>query len=174
MKCYFCNKPEKIIPQKRRLWDGRIVPQCIYCFRCMETGLKTVKERVLYDQSKIHTNSVRGGDRMGKLSNYKTVGDSVSLSTIDGEAFHVTHIEDSDYDDNGEIKKGVKITTKEEFDVDGNKVNKFHTTRIAIVKILSGTKIRTDVNENDDPLGPIKCQKEKGKNGRNFFNLVEA
>jgi len=98
---------------------------------------------------------------MGKLSNYKTVGDSVSLAEIDGEKFHITRIEDSDYDDNGEIKKGVKITTKEEFDIDGNKMNKFHTTRIAIVKILNGAKIRTDVNENNDPLGPVKCNKER-------------
>lgn len=111
---------------------------------------------------------------MGKLSNYKTVGDSVSLAEIDGEAFHIIHIEDSDYDDNGEIKKGVKITTQEQFDVNDNKMNKFHTTRIAIVKILSSTKIRTDVNEKNDPLGPVKCNKEKGKNGRNFFNLIEA
>jgi len=96
------------------------------------------------------------------------------LAKIGEKPFTITKIEDSDYTQGDETTKGVKITTKEEFEIDGNKVNKFHTTRIAIVNALANEKIRVDVNQKDDPLGPIKCITEKSKGGKSFFNLVEA
>lgn len=83
-------------------------------------------------------------------------------------------IQDSDYDDNGQSVPGVKITIKEQFEVDGMDCNKFHTTRVAIVKRLKMQSLRADVNENKKSLGPIKCVKEKTNAGKDFFNLVDV
>ena len=96
------------------------------------------------------------------------------MAKIGEKPFTITKIEDSDYTQGDETTNGVKITTKEEFEIDGSKVSKFHTTRIAIVNALANEKIRVDVNEKNDPLGPVKCTTEKSKSGKNFFNLVEA
>jgi len=65
---------------------------------------------------------------IAKLADYQIVRDSASLAKIDGQSFTITHIEDSDYTQGDEITKGVKLTMKESFSVDGNQVNKFHTT----------------------------------------------
>jgi len=69
------------------------------------------------------------------------------LAKIGEEPFTIISIEDSDYTQGDEIIKGVKITTKEEFEINGNKVNKFHTTQIAIVNALANEKIRVDVTK---------------------------
>lgn len=37
--CYFCGGTAKVIPQKQRLYDGRVVRQCVNCFKGMEGGL---------------------------------------------------------------------------------------------------------------------------------------
>ena len=68
------------------------------------------------------------------------------------------------------ITKGVKITTKETFEIEGNFVNKFHTTRVAIVKKFSNEKLRSDVN-NGNSLGPVKCVSEKSASGKRFSSL---
>lgn len=83
-------------------------------------------------------------------------------------------VEDSNYTQGEESTPGVKLSTKESFEVEGNKVNKFHTTRIAIVNRFKDKKLREDINENSIPLGPIKCVKEKSASGKDFFNLVDA
>ena len=106
------------------------------------------------------------------MADYATIGDSVSLAKIDNKAFTITFIEDSNYTQGNEVTKGVKITTKETFDIDGTTRNKFHTTRVAIVKKFDNEKIRTDVN-GGNPLGPVKCILEKSASGKNFFNLVD-
>ena len=112
---------------------------------------------------------------MSKLANYQFVGNSASLAKIDGKNFTITHIEDSDYTQGDEVTPGVKITTKEAFTIenDTNMCN-FHTTRVAVVRALSNEKIREDVNLKHEPLGPVKCVKETAKNGKQFFNLVDA
>ncbi len=107
------------------------------------------------------------------LADYATMGDSVSLAKIDDKAFTITRIEDSDYTQGNEITKGVKITTSETFEIQGTSMNKFHTTRVAIVKKFDNQKIRTDVN-NGTPLGPVKCVLEKSSSGKNFYNLVDV
>ena len=107
------------------------------------------------------------------MADYTTIGDSVSLAKIDDKAFTITFIEDSDYTQGNEVTKGVKITTKETFEIDSIPINKFHTTRVAIVKKFNNEKIRTDVN-NGTPLGPVKCILEKSASGKNFFNLIDA
>lgn len=52
-----------------------------------------------------------------------------SLSYLDDREFTIIGVEQKDFDEN----KGIKITTMEEFDIQGEKVDKFHTTRQAIV-----------------------------------------
>ncbi|MCE2506562.1 MAG: hypothetical protein J4F36_08890 [Nitrosopumilaceae archaeon] len=101
------------------------------------------------------------------------MGDSVSLAKIGDKAFTITFIEDSDYTQGDLVAKGVKITTKETFEIEGNFVNKFHTTRVAIVKKFSNEKLRSDVNSGNS-LGPVKCVSEKSASGKSFYNLVDA
>ncbi len=60
-------------------------------------------------------------------------GNSASLAKIGEKLFTITFVEDSNYTQGEVITQGVKITTKEMFDVDGNQMNKFHTTHAAIV-----------------------------------------
>ncbi len=95
------------------------------------------------------------------------------MAKIDDKAFTITFIEDSDYVQGDEVTKGVKITTKETFEIEGNFINKFYTTRVAIVKKFNNEKLRTDVN-NGNPLGPVKCISEKSASGKNFFNLIDT
>ena len=67
----------------------------------------------------------------------------------------------------------MKITTKEEFNVENVECSKFHTTRVAVVRRFGKGQLREDVNSGK-PLEPIKCVKEKANNGKDFFNLVDA
>jgi hypothetical protein len=60
------------------------------------------------------------------------------------------------------------------FDVDGNQMNKFHTTRVAIVNRFKNEKLREDINNKQIPLGPVKCISEKSASGKSFYNLVDA
>ena len=111
---------------------------------------------------------------MSKLADYQTIGDSISLGKIDGQSFTVIKVEDSPYTSGEDITEGIKITTKESFDIEGTKMSKFHTTRIAIVRKFKNDKIRDDINKKGLNLGPIKCVKETAKNGKQFFNLVDV
>jgi hypothetical protein len=115
-----------------------------------------------------------------KMSQFQNdVGDSKSLTNIDGQKFTIVKIENSNYEKNGKISEGVKITTQEEFDVEGEKFNKFHTTRTTIVPKLRDETLKAAVNGIDGkdgtPLGPVKCQLEKAKQGGNdYYILVDA
>ena len=164
MKCYFCGTPEKIIPQKRMLWNGKQQCQCVHCFKCMEIGLKTAAEKRIKLISRLED-----GDKM-KLAEYKTAGDSVSLTNIDGQKFTIIGVEDSDYTEGDVITPGLKITTKEEFDVEGNKISKFHTTRKVIVETLKNPEIRQKLKDGET-LGPLICTKVQGKK---YFNMEDA
>ena len=77
---------------------------------------------------------------MSKLADYQTIGDSASLTKIGEKAFTIIHIQDSDYTQGAETTPGVKITTAETFEIDGNSISKFHTTRVAVVQRLSDRK----------------------------------
>ncbi len=108
-----------------------------------------------------------------KISAYATVADSQSLKKIDGKSFTITAVEDSDYEDKGETHKGVKITTKEKFDLEGEKVSKFHTTRIAVVSKLGSTQLREDL-KNGIEIGPMVCEEVKSKTGgKDYIDLVD-
>lgn len=110
---------------------------------------------------------------IAKLADYQIISNSVSLAKIDGQSFTITHIEDSNYTQGEDVTKGVKLTMKEFFSIDGNQINKFHTTRVAIVKKFSNQKLRDDINSSKETLC-VKCVSEKSSSGKSFFNLVDA
>ena len=112
-------------------------------------------------------------NKIAKLADYQMVSNSASLAKIDGQSFTITQIEDSHYAQGDEITKGVKLTMKEFFSIDGNQMNKFHTTRVAIVKKFSNQKLRDDINSGKETLH-VKCVMEKSNSGKNFYNLVDA
>lgn len=110
---------------------------------------------------------------MSKLADFQTAGDSISLAKIGEQPFTVTKVEDSDYTQGDQVTKGVKLTTKESFEIEGKTHCKFHTTRVAIVKRFSDRAIRDSIN-GGNPLGQVKCISATAANGKNFFNLVDA
>ena len=111
---------------------------------------------------------------MSKLADYQTIGDSASLAKIGEAPFTIIDIQDSDYTQGSESTPGVKITTLENFEIEGNTICKFYTTRVAVVQRLTNQEIRKDVNVEKKPLGPLKCVSQTAANGKSFFNLVDA
>jgi len=61
-------------------------------------------------------------NKIAKLADYQVVSNSASLAKIDGQSFTITEIEDSHYTQGDEITKGVKLTMKEFFSIDGNQM----------------------------------------------------
>ena len=109
-----------------------------------------------------------------KISQYKSVSDSVSLAKLGGQKFTIVKVEDSNYEDHGEVSKGVKITTKESYDIEGKKQNKFHSTRYAIVNKLCDVKVRADLDSGKE-IGPMKTELVKAKKGgKDYFDLLDA
>ncbi len=118
----------------------------------------------------------RGGEKeIATLSDYATVGDSVSLAKLGDKAFTIIHVEDSEYRQGEEVTEGVKITTKEAFQVDGivDPQSKFHTSRVAVTRKLKQAQLREDINSGKVAL-TVKCVSAKAANGKSFFNLVDA
>lgn len=108
------------------------------------------------------------------MADYQITGNSASLAKIGEQSFTIIFVEDSNYTQGETITSGIKITTKEMFDVDGNQMNKFHTTRVAIVNRFKNEKLREDINNKQISLGPVKCISEKSASGKSFYNLVDA
>ena len=107
-----------------------------------------------------------------KLSEYVSSGDSKSLALLDDREFTIINVERKDYDEN----KGIKIATSEDFEVEGEKVNKFHTTRQAIVgKFLddSGSPKELFNAVNNGGELKVKVISKKSSNGRNYFDLEQ-
>ena len=109
-----------------------------------------------------------------KLSEFVSSGDSRSLSYLDDREFTIINVERKDFDEN----KGIKITTKEDFDIEGEKVNKFHTTRQAIVgKFLNyagePTRLFNAINQPDNAL-KVKIFKRKSASDEDYFDLEQC
>ena len=96
------------------------------------------------------------------------------MAKIDGKSFTVIAVEDSHYTEGDKVTKGVKITTKEKFDIEDRDgpTSKFHTTRIAVVNKFD-EKLRADIAKGI-PIGPVKCKASSTKDGKKFFDLVDA
>jgi len=109
-----------------------------------------------------------------KLSEFVSSGDSRSLALLDDKQFTIINVERKDYDEN----KGIKIATSEDFDIEGEQVNKFHTTRQAIVgKFLNDagepSALYNAVNQADASL-KVKIFKRKSASGRDYFDLEQC
>ena len=109
-----------------------------------------------------------------KLSEFVSSGDSRSLALLDDKQFTIINVERKDYDEN----KGIKIATSEDFEIEGEKVSKFHTTRQAIVgKFLNDagepTSLYNAVNQADATL-KVKIFKRKSASGRDYFDLEQC
>jgi hypothetical protein len=111
-----------------------------------------------------------GGEQNMKLSQYaNSSGGSTSLKHLDKEkSFSIIKVEDSNYE---EIK-GVKITTEENFDIEGDKHNQFHTTRVAIVSQLSNPELRSGLTS----LNPlvVKIGTKNSAGGKPYFVLEDV
>ena len=92
------------------------------------------------------------------IAEYDSVGDSKSLTQIDGQKFTIVAVEQSNYDD----QPGYKITTKEKFELEDGEFSKFHTTRHAIVAKLGDEKLQADLMLGYT-IGPVVCKKTKAK-----------
>ena len=110
---------------------------------------------------------------MTGLNDYAKASDSKSLTNIGDKPFTIVDVEDSEYTGGDAPVPGVKITTKESFDVDGEPYSKFHTTRVAVVTKLSSGDLRKAIQDGTFDT-PVKCSKVKGKNGKDYFDLVDA
>ena len=109
-----------------------------------------------------------------KLSEFVSSGDSRSLSYLDDRKFTIIGVERKDFDEN----KGIKIATSEDFDIEGEKVNKFHTTRQAIVgKFLNDagepSALYNAVNQADATL-KVKIFKRKSASDEDYFDLEQC
>jgi len=108
-----------------------------------------------------------------KLSDFTSASDSKSLALIDEKEFTIISVERKDYDEN----KGVRITTKETFEIEGNPFSKFHTTRQAIVgKFLNDSGEPTALYKaiNNEGELHVKVFSRKSANGRNYFDLEQC
>ncbi len=110
------------------------------------------------------------------ISDFYSQSDSVSLKEIDGQKFTIVAVEQSNYDET----LGVKLTTKESFQVKGKSetldgINKFHTTRKAIVNLLLSDGVRDSLLKGEE-IGQVKVilQKSQTKGGKDYYTLVEA
>lgn len=114
---------------------------------------------------------------MGNIEQFnKSTSDSINLTELEGKPFTITAVEDSPYTKDGESTPGVKMTTLEEWErTDGKKVNKIHTTRVAVVSKCMDADFRKALDEGD--TFKVKCpvEKIKSKSGSNsYYDLVSA
>ena len=84
-----------------------------------------------------------------KVSEFMSTEDSRSLALLDDREFTIINVERKDYNEN----KGIKIATAEDFEIEGEKVDKFHTTRQGIV-----SKFLNDAGEPTDLFNAINQQ----------------
>jgi hypothetical protein len=106
------------------------------------------------------------------ITEFKHASDSVSLAKLNNQPFVITAVEDSDYEEAGRLSPGVKITTKDLYNIEGKMYNKFHTTRTAIVNRLRDPELRKALAAGD-VIGPVKTQLVVAKKGgKPYYDLV--
>ena len=112
-----------------------------------------------------------GGDKMnqtiGKIADIND-SDSISLRKIDGKAFTIVNAEPSNYEET----PGVKITTAEKFNIEGEQRYKFHTTRVAIVRKLLNDEVLEYLNAGGRYC--VRCSKRKNPTpGKQDYYILE-
>lgn len=104
------------------------------------------------------------------LSDFVVTGDATKLSNLDDKTFTIVAVQDKPYEDTS----GVAVTTKETFEFDGKKYNKFYTTRTAIVSKLTNAKLREYLTDGNE-LGPLRIvSRVSPKSHRTYFDLEEV
>lgn len=105
-----------------------------------------------------------------KIGNYSGGGSRSFLKNLLGKKFTITNVADSKYNED----EGVDVTTKEEFDYNGNKYNLFFTSWKGVVNQLSDSKLRTELS-NGKALGPLKIvTKVSQKTKKSYYALEDA
>lgn len=112
-----------------------------------------------------------------KMESYESSGDATSLQKIDGKEFTVIHVDQHDYEDNGDTTLGVMFTTQESFEINGEQIRKFYTTRGVITKKFISqdglTQLAKDVNEEGAEL-KVKTITRKSAKGREYYDLEQC
>ena len=108
MKCYFCGGIQKIIPQKRSLWNKTMVEQCIDCYKCLEVGLKIAQEKGIF------ANEIRGGEQsMVKIEKDATGGDYLKAGYVKehkiSELVLVSGPEIAEFEKDGKVTKKLQF-----------------------------------------------------------------
>ena len=116
----------------------------------------------------------QGVKAMGKkLTDFVTLGESISLKYLDNTTFTVIGAERSEYDGND----GVVLKMKDQHSciIDGKTVmyDTFHTTRQVITQFFLKESVQESLN-NGDEIGPLKMEQRMSKNKRNVWCLVDA
>ena len=96
--------------------------------------------------------------------------EATSLSKLDDKTFTIVAVEDSPYEDT----PGVKITTKETFEVEGRPYNRFYTTRTAIVSKLKNDKIKKPLADGQETTLLRIVTKVSKKSNKTYFDLEEV
>jgi len=114
---------------------------------------------------------------MGDFNSFnQKAGDSINLAELGDKPFTITKVESSPYVNGEEETEGVKITTEENWEkADGQKVNKIHTTRKAIVSMLLSEDFQSALAKGE--TFKVKCPAEKVKSksgGMGYYTLVAA
>jgi hypothetical protein len=90
----------------------------------------------------------------------------------------ITSVSRKDYNDGTDNTKGVVITTKEVFPIDGEPFSKFHTTRQALVgKFLNDAGDMTILGKAINDGGELKVKVVSKKNqagNRNYFDFEQC
>lgn len=108
------------------------------------------------------------------IADFKQEGDSISLAKLKDASFTIVAVEQSDYEENGKVNPGVKITTEKTYTIEGKPYNKFHTTRTAIVNKLKNPEVAAAFKMGDT-IGPVRAKEVPAKKGgKPYFDLVPA
>ena len=108
------------------------------------------------------------------IADFKQEGDSVSLAKLKDASFTIVAVEESNYEENGKVNPGVRITTEKPYTIEGKEYTKFHTTRTAIVNKLKNPEVLAAITKGDT-IGPVRAKEVPAKKGgKPYFDLVPA
>ena len=105
-----------------------------------------------------------------KLSEFGNNSTATNVSKLGDQAFTITSVKQQPYEDT----PGVKLTTSDEYEIDGKKYSEFYTTRTAIVSFLNRPDV-VEKLETGNTIGPVKIVKKvSAKTNRTYFVLEDA
>ncbi|MCH9657185.1 hypothetical protein K0U27_00585 [archaeon] len=168
MKCYFCGKEEKIVPSKRKLWNGVMVLQCTWCCNSLTKGLVIARERGFYD-----ANSIGGGGSMVKVEKDATGGDFLKASYVkEHKISELVLVSGPSF---AEFEKDGKVTRKLQFKInyEGFSDNKGMPDTWTLNSKSKNTLVDAWGEETDEWLGK-KTPISLGGEGEMTHILVDA